>query len=115
MRACGVNYPTDAAGLQYLADRLTATGFVPTQDLSKMRKADIERIAVLLTRDADAFWATVSPYQKVVPGPGDEVMDGHHRVVASVLSGKAIPENSVFRFPGPNVRPVFDWMDVLPR
>jgi hypothetical protein len=113
--AHNANYPTDAAGLQQLADRLTAAGFKPTQGLSKMRKADIEQIAAAMATDANAFWAGVSRFMNVIIGPGGEVMDGHHRVIASVLSGKPIPGSHLFRFPGANQRPVFNWIDVLPR
>jgi hypothetical protein len=112
--AHNANYPTDAAGLQQLAGKLTAAGFKPTQGLSKMRKADIEQIAGAMSKDADAFWAGVPKFKKVIVGPGGEVMDGHHRVIASVLSGKPIPESHIFRFPGANQRPVFNWIDVLP-
>jgi hypothetical protein len=80
-----------------------------------MRKADIEKIAELLTKDADAFWASVDPFQKVILGPGGEVMDGHHRVIASVLSGKQIPSNQIYRYAGRNTRPVYKWIDVLPK
>ena len=114
MWAPGVNYPTDAAGLQHLADQLAAAGFVPTQDLSRMRKTDIEQIAGAMAHDAGAFWAGVSACNKVIVAPGGEVMDGHHRVIAAVLSGEPIPEGRIFRFPGANLRPVFDWTDVLP-
>jgi hypothetical protein len=107
-------YPTDQAGRQALADTLTQAGFKPTQDLSKMRKADIEAIAAALTKGADAFWASITKYKKVVIGPGGEIMDGHHRVIASVLAGKSILPDQIFRFPGQNLRPVFNWIDVLP-
>lgn len=107
-------YPGDPAGSKQLADQLEAEGFKPTQDLSKMRKADIEQIAIEMITDADAFWATVPSYKKVIIGPEGEIMDGHHRVIASVLSGKPIPANQIFQFPGVNLRPVFNWIDVLP-
>jgi hypothetical protein len=109
------DYPTDAAGLQELADKLTVAGFKPTQSSSKMRKADIEQIAAAMAKDVDGFWAGVSKFKNVIIGPGGEVMDGHHRVIASVLSGTPIPESRIFRFPGTNRRPVFRWIDVLPR
>ena len=110
--AHNANYPTDAAGVQQLADCLAAAGVKPMQGLCKMRKVDIEQIAAAMAKDSDAFWAGVSPFKKVIIGPSGEVMDGHHRVIASVLSGKAIPESQIFRFPGTNMRPVFNWIDV---
>jgi hypothetical protein len=113
--APNVSYPIDAAGRQQLADLLDRSGFKPTQVRSKMRIADIEQIADAMLKDAGAFWATVSPFKKMIIGPGGEVLDGHHRVIASVISGKPIPATQIFRFPGTVQRPVFNWIDVLPQ
>ncbi len=114
MEVCNVSYPTDAASQPQLADELTKAGFKPTQDRSKMRKADIELIADALTKDADAFWAAVAPFKKVIIGADGEVLDGHHRVIASVLAGKPVPLTQIYRFAGSVQRPVFKWIDVLP-
>lgn len=100
-------YPTDAAAVQTLAQQLTAAGYRATQTRSKMDTVKIGEIAELMARNADEFWASVPNFKKIVIGPGGEVMDGHHRVIAAILSKTPIPEDQIFRASN-NLREVFD-------
>jgi hypothetical protein len=109
-------YPADQAGRQQLADELTARGFVPTQSKPAFDRDKINRmIEAMLDGTFDWNKASVQP---VILGPNDEVMGGHHRVIASHLAGidltaVAGARPQVQRLPM-NFRPTSDWIDVLP-
>jgi hypothetical protein len=107
-------YPTDAAGIQKLADNLSATGFMPTQPLSKMDRVKIEQMAQDMANGV-FDWSKFKPWEKIMIAQGGEIMNGHHRLIASVLSGIPIPADQMIRFPGQNLRPVYRWIDVLPK
>lgn len=56
--------------------------------------------------------------QPVILGPNDEVLGGHHRVIAAHVAGIDLatvpgPRPQVQQLPM-NFRPVFVWIDVLP-
>lgn len=107
-------YPSDAAELQRLADALTATGYKSTQVASRMIRGKIEQMAQDMA--AGTFdWSRIPPWERIILGPNGEVMDGHHRVVAAVLSGSLIPADQIVPYPGPCLRPVYEWIDILPR
>jgi hypothetical protein len=106
-------YPSDAAGIQQLADDLLVAGFKPTQPASRMNKAKIDRMADDMANGA-FDWSKFKPWEKVIVAPGGEILDGHHRVIASVVSGMPLPADQVIYFRGANLRPVYDWIDVLP-
>jgi len=107
-------YPSDAVGLQQLADALTAAGYKPTQDVDMMIRVKIDQMAQNMV--AGTFdWSLIQPWEKIILGPDGEIMDGHHRVVAAVLSGCAIPTDQIYPYSGTCYRPVFAWIDVLPK
>jgi len=107
-------YPNDSAGLQKLADDLTASGFVPTQPASKMDRDKIERMAQAMA-GGTFDWSRIKPWEKIIVGPGGEIMNGHHRVIAAMLAGIPIPTGEVVYFLGQNLRPIYNWIDVLPK
>jgi hypothetical protein len=109
-------YPTDQAGRQQLADELTAKGLRPTQVKQHFDPDKINKMADAM-RDGSFDWNRAS-LQPVILGPNDEVMGGHHRVIAAHLVGIDLtavpgPRPQVQRLPR-NFRPVLDWIDVLP-
>jgi hypothetical protein len=106
-------YPPDANGLQQLADELLAAGFKPTQPRSRMKKAMIETMARDMA-NGNFDWSMFKPWEKVIIASGGEILDGHHRIIASVLSRMPLPSGQIIHYPGPNLRPVYDWIDVLP-
>jgi ParB-like nuclease domain len=109
-------YPTDHAGRQRLADELTATGLKPTQTKQSFDRDKINRMVEAM-KDGSFAWNRAS-FQPVILGPNDEVMGGHHRVIAAYLAGIDLtampgPRPQIQRLPK-NFRPVSDWIDVLP-
>ncbi len=109
-------YPTDDAGRQQLADELTAAGWVPTQVKRVFRRSDLDDMIVDM--HTGVFDWVQAGLQPVIMGPGGEVINGHHRVIAAHLNGI-----DLLQLPGPrpqvqpvpvNYRPTYDWIDVLP-
>jgi hypothetical protein len=109
-------YPTDQAGRQQLADELTARGLKPTQTKPHFDRDKINKMADTM-KDGSFDWNKAS-LQPVIMGPNGEVLGGHHRVIAAHLAGVDLAT-----VPGPrpqfqslpqNLRPVHDWIDVLP-
>lgn len=110
------SYPSDSAGRQQLADELTSKGLKPTQRKQHFDRDKIEKMVEAM-RDGSFDWNKAS-LQPVILGPNDEVMGGHHRVVAAHLAGidlTTIPgaRPQVQRLPR-NFRPDEQWVDVLP-
>jgi ParB-like chromosome segregation protein Spo0J len=117
VRVSGVGaYPADRAGRQQLANELTASGLKPTQGKQHFDPDKIDKMADAM-KDGSFDWNKAS-LQPVILGPSDEVMGGHHRVVAAHLAGIDLsavpgPRPQIQRLPN-NLRPVSDWIDVLP-
>jgi len=68
-------------------------------------------------RDGSFDWTNASR-QPVIVGPNGEILGGHHRVVAAHLAGidlARVPGTrpQIRRLPQ-NLRPDYDWIDVLP-
>ena len=109
-------YPTDEAGRQQLADALTAAGLKPTQDKHRFDRDKIEAMADAMS-NGFFDWRSAG-LQPVILGPNDEVLGGHHRIIAAHLAGIDLGS-----LPGPRpqvqrlarcFRPVYQWIDVLP-
>ena len=112
--AHNVNYPSDAVGRQELADELTARGLKPTQGKQHFDRDKIDQLAEAM-KDGSFDWNKAS-LQPIILGPNDEVMGGHHRVIAANLAGIDLlaipgPRPQIQRLPR-NFRPVSDWIDV---
>lgn len=110
------HYPTDPAGRQQLADELTATGLKPTQAKQHFDRDKINKMIEAM-QDGSIAWNKAS-LQPVILGPDDEILGGHHRVIAAHLAGIDLaavpgPRPQVQRLPS-CMRPVLDWIDVLP-
>jgi hypothetical protein len=111
-----VNYPSDQAGRQQLADELTAKGLKPTQRKQHFNRDKIDKMVEAML-DGSFDWNKAS-LQPVILGPNGEIMGGHHRVIAAHLAGIDLtavpgPRPQVQRLPK-NYRPVERWIDVLP-
>lgn len=109
-------YPTDEFGRRQLSDELTAKCFQPTQ---AKHHFDIDKINKMIAtmKDGSFDWIK-SSLQPIILGPNDEILGGHHRIIAAHLAGidlmnVAGPRPQVRRLRY-NFRPVFDWIDVLP-
>lgn len=112
----GAKYPTTEAGLQQLADELTAKGLLPTQGRFHFDRDKINRMIDAMI-DGSFDWNKAS-LQPIIVGPGGEVMGGHHRVIAAHLAGVDLTNVAghrpqVRRLPK-NYRPAYQWIDVLP-
>src|SRR2546427_492082 len=83
------SYPTDPAGRQQLADELTAKGLKPTQTKPNFDRDKINTMVDAM-KDGSFDWNTAS-LQPVILGPDDEVLGGHHRVIAAHLAGIDLP------------------------
>jgi hypothetical protein len=110
------SYPTDPAGRQQLADELAATGLKPTQTKQNFDPGKINKMVDAM-KDGSFEWDKAS-LQPVILGPHDEILGGHHRVIAAHLAGIDLstvpgPRPQVQRLPT-SFRPVSDWIDVLP-
>lgn len=109
-------YPSDQAGRQQLADELTAKGLKPTQTKQHFDRDKIDKMVEAMA-DGSFDWNKAS-LQPVILGPDDEVLGGHHRVIAAHLAGIDLtsipgPRPQVQRLPR-SFRPVERWIDVLP-
>jgi hypothetical protein len=93
-------YPADPAERQLLVDKLDATGYKPTQVKRKMDVQTIEEYATDMQNDQTAFWArfTTTPIRI---GPGEEIMNGHHRIIAAALAGQPSRQQPLFEQPSP--------------
>ncbi|SRR5579871_3404432 len=110
------NYPSDQTGRQQLADELTARGLKPTQRIQHFDRDKIDKMIEAM-QDGSFDWNKAS-LQPVILGPNDEILGGHHRIIAAHLAGIDLtavpgPRPQVQRFPK-NYRPVELWIDVLP-
>jgi hypothetical protein len=110
------NYPTTANERLRLANELTACGLKPTQTKPHFDRAKIDTmIEAMLDYSFDY---NASSLQPLILGPNDEILGGHHRVIAAHLAGldlTSIPTvlPQVQRLPI-NYRPTYGWLDVLP-
>ena len=109
-------YPDDDLARQALADALLAAGLLPTQPKAAFDRDKIERMAAAML-DGTFGWLQAGR-QPVILGPNEEVLGGHHRVIAAHLAGIDLdavpgPLPQVRRLPV-CYRPVYDWVDVLP-
>jgi hypothetical protein len=110
------SYPSDQTGRQKLADELTAKGLSPTQTKQHFDRDKIDKMVEAM-QDGSFDWNKAS-LQPVILGPNDEILGGHHRVIAAHLAGIDLtavpgPWPQVQRLPI-NYRPVEQWIDVLP-
>lgn len=110
------NYPSDPSGRQQLADELTAKGLKPTQKKQHFDRDKIDKMVDAML-DGSFDWNRAS-LQPVILGPNDEIMGGHHRMIAAHLTGIDLmavpgPRPQVQRLPI-NYRAVEKWIDVLP-
>jgi hypothetical protein len=109
-------YPTTDAGRAQLADDLTAAGYTPTQGKQHFDRVRIDTMIEAML-DGTFDWIAAS-LQPVILGPNDEILGGHHRVIAAHLAGLDLtavpgPRPQVHRLPI-CFRPISDWIDVLP-
>jgi hypothetical protein len=111
-----MDYPTDEAGRQQLADELTAKGLKPTQLQEYFLRSKINKF-VKKMQNGTFNWKKASLFP-VVLGPGGEIIGGHHRVVAAHLAGvdlTAIPGlRPQVQYVSQCFRIESSWIDVLP-
>lgn len=109
----GTAFPGDDAGRQQLADELTAQGLKPTQTKQRFNKAKINGMAEAMA-DGTFDW-TVSQQQPVILGPENQILSGHHRLVAAKLAAIDLQAMSgQVRSLARSNRPEYQWHDVLP-
>ncbi len=109
-------YPTTPDAKLQLADELTTRGFKPTQGKQHFDAAKI--VAMLEAMLDGTFDWNAASLQPVILGPNDEILGGHHRVIAAHLAGIELtkvpgPLPQVQRLPM-SFRPESEWTDVLP-
>jgi peptidoglycan hydrolase-like protein with peptidoglycan-binding domain len=92
-----------------LLQRLQNSPFKPTQAASKMDLGKVRQFADLMRQGK---WAWSSTDKIIVDSQG-AIMSGHHRVMAAMEAGIAIPESAVIQYQGVTVRQVFEWAEVL--
>jgi hypothetical protein len=109
-------YPTTDAERTQLAGELTASGLKPTQEKRNFDRGKIDTMIEAML-DLSFDWNAAS-LQPVILGPNDEILGGHHRVIAAHIAGidlTSVPGSrpQVQRLPI-CYRPEYEWIDVLP-
>ena len=113
------SYPTDQAGRQQLADELTARGFKPTQGKQHFDRDKINRMVEAMEAGSPTpFDWNKASLQPIILGPQQEILGGHHRIIAAHLAGIDLtaiagPRPQIQYMPT-NYRAVSQWIDVLP-
>ena len=87
-----------------LGKLMRSSGYSPTQSMAKMDIAKVNRYAAMM-RSGQWDWSA----SKIIVDSNNAIMSGHHRVVASQLSGVKIPESAIYRMSGATERTVHSW------
>lgn len=92
-----------------VAKRLGHWGINPTQSKKKFNFEYINDLSKKMSK-SDFDWGN----KKIIVSPDGYILDGHHHAVAAAAAGIDIPKGVMYRTKTPNMRPPYDWNDILP-